>query len=124
MQFLQGTTKTKSQALREAAQRITRCGLHKGAMWPGAGSGVRYTDGTPCCIAGAVALALNPYDPRSARNVVQTGFVLAAVDRHLYYSLPDGSPHSAVAWSDQPDRTADDVIAALIQAAEDVDNGR
>lgn len=94
---------TPRQALQRAAEIIQTRGLHKHSMG-------RY--GEPRCAAGALAEACG-----------DTGSGLTAKGRDLFLEAREALRRSSgltgliADWNDAPERTADDVIKALQQAA-------
>jgi len=103
--------------LDEAANVIRRNGLHKGAMFTPAGR--KKVEDCPVCTWGALAIAVcgTPDLPTNGelRKVMPVAQALA---KHLglgtagddaLWTIPD--------WNDNPDRTAEQVIAALESAA-------
>lgn len=67
----------------------------------------------PCCARGAINLAANGRHPGRLSNAGQDA--LGALERYL--NIGGEYPDSVADWNDAPDRTAEQVIAALEGAA-------
>jgi hypothetical protein len=93
--------------LNRAADIIETCGLWKGEPWPY--SADPYRTGQPCCTVAAIDIAAGrgDFDPENW-------------DFNPELRLLDviGQRSNIAGWSDAPERTADDVVAALRAAAE------
>lgn len=103
-----------TQVLSDAADLIERNGLHKGEYWPGAGRGVTYQGG-PCCVVGALLVALRVFDSESEVCDETVQCALDAIKMVVYGTV--SSSQFVASWNDRPDQTAEQVVSALRDAA-------
>jgi hypothetical protein len=99
-----------SETLYRAADHIEQNGWYQGYFWPipRYAAEAPYTAGDPCCAMGAIAV-VEDVDP-----VCQTPDAMRYLAEHLGYEFA-----ARVAdWNDMPERTKDEVLAALRGAAE------
>jgi hypothetical protein len=100
------------EILAGAADIIENFGLHKGSYWKGFDFLYSYTapPDVPCCVLGALS-AVADEDPRlpNRKDIVR------AAELFLHYAIvydPEGDVGTAD-WNDNPDRTAEQVVATL-----------
>lgn len=95
--------------LRAAAEVLRRDGWTQGG----------YFDGRRCCQAGALLRVIEPGAKRtgelSEHGHERWWHAQAVIDALV---IPGGYGGTAIEWNDEPDRTADEVIAALLAAAD------
>lgn len=110
----------------KAADVIRANGLNKDGFFtrPETGVGVELAaDECPVCIAGAVSVVINGF-PAPSSSDYRDEFNAAVRQLADLMGLEGGPLVEPVgrlaAWNDAPERTADDVIAALEQAAKAV----
>lgn len=101
-------TKSDAQILEDAADIIDRQGLHRGGFVPRSWreDGVCFTDaiqsGAPCCIVGAL-LTVSDYSETPGTSGWDLGEYAAGEE--------------PANWNDHPDRTKEEVVTALRDAA-------
>lgn len=95
--------------LDEAANVIRRNGLHKGSFYDKGSSAPNWS----CCTYGAINIASGGNSPQATNDAGKLAY--AALTKFL--GLSDGIGDCIADWSDHPDRTAEQVIAALEAAA-------
>ena len=98
-----------SETLDKAADHIVEHGWHQGFYWPTVGHALgepEYVEGDPCCALGALSVVegVNVY----AGLTMAMGFL----GQHLGMNAM-----SIADWNDTPERTKDEVLAALRGAA-------
>lgn len=99
-------------ALLAAADLIERVGLHKGEMWPDSVDGVRYDGNCPVCAIGALAVVTG----RSHTFGCSTMPGISLLAEYLGM-IRTGVVEQVTRWSDDPDRSALDVVSAMRAAA-------
>lgn len=109
-------TKPAQELLHLAAEIAGKLGHHKNSMtrerWTDVVSGRAVP--TACCTLGAIGLA--------ALKVTCDGFTeRRAIDRLHDYLRPRPDFESIAEWNDRPETTREDVVAALIAAAQEND---
>jgi hypothetical protein len=101
--------------LDRAADIIERNGLHKGSFCDdGPGAKAKIPQGWACCSYGAINIAANGERPWQASDGGEAAY--RALVKHL--GISDGHNDTVADWSDHPDRTVAEVIAALRGAAQ------
>ncbi|MGI8815339.1 MAG: DUF6197 family protein [Pseudonocardia sp.] len=105
--------------LRDAADRIARCGLHQGEYWPTTVGQPGYIEDDPCCALGALAVAADVNDPyRADGELNNRPELVIALDTLADQVDPDNTRFDVVPpWNDHPLRTAAEVTAAMRAAA-------
>lgn len=105
------TERTVADVLDGAAAVIRRNGWHQGAF--SAFSSGRKLAERPVCAMGAINIVTCGRPDQSGYGEEHTlsSAAYSALERHL------GIDHSAGAWNDNPDRTVEEVLAALEGAA-------
>lgn len=99
--------------LDRAADVIERNGLHKGSFCAMGPDLPKLLSNRACCARGAINFAANGENPQQTSDAGELAH--DALCRHLGIS---GNVDQSVAdWNDAPDRTAEQVIAALRGAA-------
>jgi hypothetical protein len=107
---------TTREILKEAAQEIRLRGLHKG----GVGFSLEGSCGVkgPCCAWAAIGVVADRHGLKDPSDRFPP---FDALVRHLG-ATPSGNLHEdaefVFAWNDAPERTQDEVVAALEKAAE------
>ncbi len=102
-----------ADVLDRAADLIARDGLCQGAWW--SETVVRWTPGTPCCVAGAIAVASGDTTIRDAFACwVAAHPAFLAFAAHLGYT---DQPGLVIKWSDDPIRTPERVVRELRDCA-------
>jgi hypothetical protein len=103
--------------LTSAAEVLRVNGLHKTAYWPHKFPLLNvppWKPGTPCCVIGAIAVALDPDDPDNGLSLTDP------YSLHLgqYIAASGIRPDCLVTlWNDAPERTKEEVIEVLLAAA-------
>jgi hypothetical protein len=103
--------------LTRAAEVLRVNGLHKKEYWPLRKPGAikPWNPGTPCCAIGAIAVALNSADPD--RGLELTDPYTLHLGAYLEASGIRPDPLVTL-WNDAPERTKEEVIKVLLDAAE------
>jgi hypothetical protein len=134
------TVVTPADTLRGAAHYLIRHGLHQGTYYPRPDNPAdpKYQPFPPACVVGALAMAAYGRRRDSVYTAADDSDGLRALTRagdaltdYLARTEPTGSPlwedtdldfeASPFTWNDDPNRTANQVIAALNAAADEWD---
>ncbi len=94
-----------ADTLNAAADHVRMKGLHNSGGW-----GAIYAEDGPCCILGTVQMVQPEDEVGGWHEAVDA--IAAALDEH--------NPHASrliAPWNDEPERTAEDVINLLMEAA-------
>ena len=112
-----------SHIYRRAAEVISVNGLNKGDYfsWPASGVGIAVgRDECPVCVAGALAVAIFG-DPMPDSNEGTFDDAASRLAARVDSRFDGEEPVSCLAnWNDKPERTANEVVAELLAAAEAV----
>lgn len=110
---------------RQAADVIRNNGHHQGGYLDGARLLTRTRQTVPVDATGAVSLVLTgepvpPADLVDCPELYQDA--VKFLGSRIHSTIADWDPEERIAdWNDQPERTADEVIAAFESAADDID---
>jgi hypothetical protein len=116
---------TPAETLRDAALYLHRHGWHQDDLYaqPGVLTPAACADGAiRCALFGAPLTAIYADQHRQLTRVL--GVLAAHIHQFVYDNTerPVDPPHVIVGdWNDEPERTADDVIATMRAAADDWD---